>query len=127
MRERPAGSVRRGVFTAEEAMKEALTIVMLVLLIVPLLVGVRRIRRLPRPRRKRIENDLSLSAVARTGPSLPSRPNSLSPPVMDVSDLRVAIFSGNYNYVRDGANQALNRLADYLLRRARRCASTRRR
>ena len=36
---------------------------------------------------------------------------------MDVSDLRVAIFSGNYNYVRDGANQALNRLADYLLRK----------
>jgi len=35
---------------------------------------------------------------------------------MDVSDLRVAIFSGNYNYVRDGANQALNRLADFLLR-----------
>jgi glycosyltransferase involved in cell wall biosynthesis len=28
----------------------------------------------------------------------------------------VALFSGNYNYVRDGANQALNRLADYLLR-----------
>ena len=36
---------------------------------------------------------------------------------MDASDLRVAIFSGNYNYVRDGANQALNRLADYLLRK----------
>ncbi len=36
---------------------------------------------------------------------------------MDVSELRVAIFSGNYNYVRDGANQALNRLADYLLRK----------
>ena len=35
---------------------------------------------------------------------------------MDVTDLRVAIFSGNYNYVRDGANQALNRFADYLLR-----------
>jgi len=35
---------------------------------------------------------------------------------MQVSELRVAIFSGNYNYVRDGANQALNRLADYLLR-----------
>jgi glycosyltransferase involved in cell wall biosynthesis len=31
-------------------------------------------------------------------------------------DLRIALFSGNYNYVRDGANQALNRLADYLLR-----------
>jgi glycosyltransferase involved in cell wall biosynthesis len=30
--------------------------------------------------------------------------------------LRVAVFSGNYNYVRDGANQALNRLVDYLLR-----------
>ncbi len=35
---------------------------------------------------------------------------------MDANGLRVAIFSGNYNYVRDGANQALNRLADYLLR-----------
>jgi phosphatidylinositol alpha 1,6-mannosyltransferase len=28
----------------------------------------------------------------------------------------VALFSGNYNYVRDGANQALNRLVAYLLR-----------
>lgn len=35
---------------------------------------------------------------------------------MDVSELRVALFSGNYNYVRDGANQALNRLVNYLLR-----------
>ena len=35
---------------------------------------------------------------------------------MQASDLRVALFSGNYNYVRDGANQALNRLVDYLLR-----------
>ncbi|MCW2387799.1 glycosyltransferase involved in cell wall biosynthesis [Sphingobium sp. B11D3B] len=26
------------------------------------------------------------------------------------SDLRIALFSGNYNYVRDGANQALNNL-----------------
>ncbi len=34
----------------------------------------------------------------------------------DLSDLRVALFSGNYNYVRDGANQALNRLVGYLLR-----------
>jgi phosphatidylinositol alpha 1,6-mannosyltransferase len=32
------------------------------------------------------------------------------------TDLRVALFSGNYNYVRDGANQALNRLVDYLMR-----------
>ncbi|MBX7513310.1 glycosyltransferase family 1 protein [Qipengyuania sp. GH38] len=35
---------------------------------------------------------------------------------MDVTDLRIALFSGNYNYTRDGANQALNRLAEYLLR-----------
>jgi len=35
---------------------------------------------------------------------------------MQTADLRIALFSGNYNYVRDGANQALNRLADYLLR-----------
>ncbi len=34
---------------------------------------------------------------------------------MQMSDLRVALFTGNYNYVRDGANQALNRLVDYLL------------
>jgi len=35
---------------------------------------------------------------------------------MDVTDLRVALFTGNYNYVRDGANQALNRLVGYLQR-----------
>ncbi|PNU02599.1 glycosyltransferase family 4 protein [Novosphingobium guangzhouense] len=35
---------------------------------------------------------------------------------MDTADLRIALFSGNYNYVRDGANQALNRLVGYLLR-----------
>ncbi|HEX8639854.1 MAG TPA: glycosyltransferase family 1 protein [Allosphingosinicella sp.] len=35
---------------------------------------------------------------------------------MDATALRVALFSGNYNYVRDGANQALNRLVEYLLR-----------
>jgi phosphatidylinositol alpha 1,6-mannosyltransferase len=35
---------------------------------------------------------------------------------MNVTDLRIALFSGNYNYVRDGANQALNRLVGYLLR-----------
>lgn len=34
---------------------------------------------------------------------------------MQIADLRVALFSGNYNYVRDGANQALNRLVGYLL------------
>jgi glycosyltransferase involved in cell wall biosynthesis len=35
---------------------------------------------------------------------------------METADLRIALFSGNYNYVRDGANQALNRLVGYLLR-----------
>lgn len=34
---------------------------------------------------------------------------------MDASSLRIALYSGNYNYVRDGANQALNRLVGYLL------------
>ena len=34
---------------------------------------------------------------------------------MKPTDLRVAMFSGNYNYVRDGANQALNMLAQHLL------------
>lgn len=29
---------------------------------------------------------------------------------MAATDLRIALFSGNYNYVRDGANQALNHL-----------------
>ena len=36
---------------------------------------------------------------------------------MQPSDLRVALFSGNYNYVRDGANQALNLLVEHLLGR----------
>ncbi|WP_199553963.1 glycosyltransferase family 4 protein [Sandaracinobacteroides hominis] len=31
--------------------------------------------------------------------------------------LRVALFSGNYNYVKDGANQALNRLVGRMLER----------
>ena len=35
---------------------------------------------------------------------------------MKPDELRIALFSGNYNYVRDGANQALNRLVDFLLR-----------
>ncbi|WP_298464760.1 glycosyltransferase family 1 protein [uncultured Erythrobacter sp.] len=34
---------------------------------------------------------------------------------MEISDLRIALFSGNYNYTRDGANQALNRLVGSLL------------
>ncbi len=37
-------------------------------------------------------------------------------PPVNADDLRIALFSGNYNYVRDGANQALNRLVGYLFR-----------
>jgi phosphatidylinositol alpha 1,6-mannosyltransferase len=37
--------------------------------------------------------------------------------MMQPSDLRVALFSGNYNYTRDGANQALNLLVGHLLTR----------
>ncbi len=35
---------------------------------------------------------------------------------MEPNEIRVALVSGNYNCVRDGANKALNRLVDYLLR-----------
>ena len=34
---------------------------------------------------------------------------------MQVADLRIALLSGNYNYVRDGANKAQNRLVKTLL------------
>src|SRR6478609_4330690 len=49
-------------------------------------------------------------------PDLTLTKTSLQPSAVQASDLRVALFSGNYNYVRDGANQALNRLVGYLLR-----------
>lgn len=39
-----------------------------------------------------------------------------SPMEAPLKGLRVALLSGNYNYVRDGANQALNRLVGYLQR-----------
>jgi phosphatidylinositol alpha 1,6-mannosyltransferase len=35
---------------------------------------------------------------------------------MEMSALRIALFSGNYNMTLDGANKALNRLVEYLLR-----------
>ena len=38
-------------------------------------------------------------------------------PAMQATDLRVALFSGNYNYTRDGANQTLNLLVGHLLSR----------
>jgi len=77
-------------------------------------------------RKTGLPNALREAAAGLDAPTLPARQarsralptpvDALIGPEMDVSDLRVAIFSGNYNYVRDGANQALNRLADYLLR-----------
>lgn len=47
------------------------------------------------------------------------RPRRASSParVTRAEQLRVALFSGNYNYVRDGANQALNKLVAHLLSR----------
>jgi glycosyltransferase involved in cell wall biosynthesis len=35
---------------------------------------------------------------------------------VEPNEIRVALVSGNYNMVRDGANGALNRLAEYLIR-----------
>src|SRR3569833_1331407 len=49
-------------------------------------------------------------------PTLTRKKKPLQPGAVQTSDDRVALFSGNYNYVRDGANQALNRLVEYLLR-----------
>ncbi len=49
-------------------------------------------------------------ATAHRLPICDDRPAPLAVP----RPLRIAMFSGNYNYVRDGANQALNRLVAYL-------------
>ena len=38
-------------------------------------------------------------------------------PQIPASGLRAALFSGNYNYTRDGANKALNKLVNHLLER----------
>src|SRR5215210_6563120 len=37
------------------------------------------------------------------------------PALSSVEGLRIALFSGNYNYTRDGANKALNKLVAHLL------------
>jgi phosphatidylinositol alpha 1,6-mannosyltransferase len=39
----------------------------------------------------------------------------MAPLDMHPTDIRLALFSGNYNYTRDGANQALNLLVAHLL------------
>ena len=43
-------------------------------------------------------------------------PDPVEPVPAPARRLKVALYSGNYNYVRDGANQALNRLVAYLER-----------
>ena len=48
----------------------------------------------------------------RAKPGISRRVSAEAPP----PELRVALFSGNYNYTRDGANQALNKLVDFLER-----------
>ena len=40
----------------------------------------------------------------------------MHPATMDTADLRIALFSGNYNMTVDGANKALNRLMEFMLR-----------
>jgi phosphatidylinositol alpha 1,6-mannosyltransferase len=62
-----------------------------------------------------MNNRASAGAIGgRPDLTLNQKPLHASP--VQPSDLRIALFSGNYNYVRDGANQALNRLVGYLLR-----------
>lgn len=63
----------------------------------------------------------------RSGLARPIGPSDTVSPVRGTSSaandampgagMRIALFSGNYNCVRDGANRALNRLVDHLLAR----------
>jgi phosphatidylinositol alpha 1,6-mannosyltransferase len=59
---------------------------------------------------------LRYRAAALTRPEFPPVPTDLTgrDPRSAVRPPRIALFSGNYNYVRDGANQALNRLTTHL-------------
>src|SRR5690349_12798478 len=62
-------------------------------------------------------NSRASRRATRGNPALTLTDKPLQPLAVKPTDLRVALFSGNYNYVRDGANQALNRLVGYLLHR----------
>ena len=64
-------------------------------------------RSTPRPAARTVARGADV-APARRAATVGSRPAV-------ATDLRIALFSGNYNYVRDGANQALNRLVAHLL------------
>jgi glycosyltransferase involved in cell wall biosynthesis len=47
----------------------------------------------------------------------PTPPAGLRASTVSADGLRIALFSGNYNCVRDGANRALNKLVGHLLER----------
>ena len=55
--------------------------------------------------------------MASPAPSAPADPGPERCLLPTAAGLRVALYSGNYNSVRDGANKALNRLVDHLLAR----------
>ena len=58
--------------------------------------------------------ELPPRTVRVVAPVSTSRPAAKAPP--PIAGLRIALFSGNYNMTVDGANKALNRLVEYLLR-----------
>lgn len=49
--------------------------------------------------------------------SVPPKARRTAPQTLSRAPIRIALFSGNYDCVRDGANRALNRLVAYLLDR----------
>ena len=55
--------------------------------------------------------------MASPAPSAPAADGNAARPAPSAAGLRVALYSGNYNSVRDGANKALNRLVAHLLAR----------
>ena len=55
--------------------------------------------------------------MASPASSTPAPEASSAPPAASAKGLRVALYSGNYDSVRDGANKALNRLVGHLLDR----------
>ena len=60
---------------------------------------------------------MATSLARRSGPLPASAEPWPRPRAASAEGLRIALFSGNYNCVRDGANRALNRLVAHLLER----------
>ena len=61
--------------------------------------------------------DFSANKVSEEQSSDEPRDSAADEASLSAAGLRIAIFSGNYNCVRDGSNRALNRLAQHLLDR----------